>query len=76
MNTHLYIVSNRVPFSFSKSFLNEAQDAVRHNESPPIPAFGQGGLVKAMRGLLKSDQWNTTWVGASMGDQDIEVTRS
>lgn len=75
MNTHLYIVSNRIPFSFSKAFLKKAEEAVRNAEAPPIPPFGQGGLVKAMRGLLKSDQWNTTWVGASMGDQDIEVTR-
>ena len=75
MNTHLYIVSNRIPFSFSKSFLQTAQEAIRNGGTPPNPSFGQGGLVKAMRGLLKGDQWTTTWVGASMGDQDIEVTR-
>jgi len=75
MTTNLYIVSNRSPFSFSKGFLDQAEDALQHNEAPATPPFGQGGLVQAMSGLLKGDQWNTTWVGASMGDRDIEVTR-
>ena len=28
-----------------------------------------------MAGLLKTGQWNTTWLGASMGDLDIDVAR-
>jgi len=75
MTANLYIVSNRVPFSFSKGYLEAAERALRNNEPPPPSSFGQGGLVKAMAGLLKGDDWNTTWVGASMGDRDIEVTR-
>ncbi|MCG6877687.1 MAG: trehalose-6-phosphate synthase, partial [Deltaproteobacteria bacterium] len=75
MKTNLYIVSNRVPFGFSKAFLKKAETALDNQERPPESPFGQGGLVKAMAGLLKGDQWNTTWIGASMGDQDIEVTR-
>ena len=75
MSENLYIVSNRVPFSFSKKYLEAAETALRKNEPPPLSSFGQGGLVKAMSGLLKGDDWNTTWVGASMGDRDIEVTR-
>jgi len=75
MTTSLYIVSNRSPFSFSKAFLGEAEKALKQNERPSPPPFGQGGLVKAMSGLLKSSRWNTTWIGASMSDQDIEVTR-
>ncbi len=75
MATNLYIVSNRVPFSFSKEYLEAAETALVKSQSPPPSSFGQGGLVKAMSGLLKGDQWNTTWVGASMGDRDVEVTR-
>ncbi|HKI49308.1 MAG TPA: trehalose-6-phosphate synthase [Desulfobacteria bacterium] len=75
MAENLYIVSNRVPFSFSKGYLEAAETALRKSEPPPPSSFGQGGLVKAMSGLLKGDDWNTTWVGASMGDRDIEVTR-
>jgi trehalose-6-phosphate synthase len=71
----LVIVSNRGPFSFTGDFLQEAEQCLAKGNSPEPPKFGAGGLVQAMTGLLKSDKWTTTWVGASMGDKDIEVTR-
>ena len=71
----LFITSNRAPFSFSGDFLDQAAVALRKKTRPKTPAFGEGGLVQAMSGLLKSDQWKTTWLGASMGDKDIDVTR-
>ena len=71
----LVIVSNRGPFSFSETFLEEGQKALNSGRRPDAPEFGAGGLVQAMSGLLKPGKWNTTWIGASMGDRDIEVAR-
>jgi len=71
----LVIVSNRGPFSFTSELLREAQDRLDRGIAPTSPSFGEGGLVQAMSGLLKSDRWNPTWIGASMGDRDIDVAR-
>jgi len=72
---HLVIVSNRGPFSFSKEFFLEAKKRLRNSKEPQQFSFGEGGLVKAMAGLLKSGRWKPTWIGASMGDEDIDVAR-
>ncbi len=32
-------------------------------------------MVRAMASLLKPGKWNPTWIGASMGDRDIDVAR-
>jgi len=71
----LVIVSNRGPFSFSNTFLREGQEAIKTGKPPAPPDFGAGGLVQAMSALLKPGRWNTTWIGASMGDRDIDVAR-
>jgi trehalose-6-phosphate synthase len=71
----LIILSNRGPFSFSKSFLNEAEECLERGMRPEPPKFGEGGLVQAMSSLLKRETWNPTWIGASMGDMDIDVAR-
>lgn len=71
----LVIVSNRGPFSFSEAFLKEGQQSLKAGKRPDAPEFGAGGLVQAMSGLLKPGKWNTTWIGASMGDRDIDVAR-
>ena len=71
----LFIISNRAPFSFSKDFLEQATSALKKNTRPQTPPFGEGGLVQAMSGLLKPGQWKTTWLGASMGDKDIDDWR-
>jgi len=71
----LVIVSNRGPFSFSQEFLTQAEECLESGTRPKTPKFGDGGLVTAMAGLLKADKWNPTWIGASMGDRDIEVAR-
>lgn len=71
----LLIISNRGPFSFTDKFLRNAQAVLDEEARFRRPEFGQGGLVQAMSGLLKSSKFNTTWIGASMGDRDIEVTR-
>ncbi|MFO7737467.1 MAG: trehalose-6-phosphate synthase [Desulfatiglandaceae bacterium] len=71
----LVIISNRGPFSFSGGFLNEVQDSLEKGLPPVAPEFGDGGLVKAMAGLLKAGNWNPTWIGASMGDRDVDVSR-
>lgn len=71
----LVIVSNRGPFSFSEDFLIEAEECLKKGTRPKAPDFGEGGLIKAMAGLLKADKWNLTWIGASMSDRDIDVTR-
>lgn len=71
----LVIVSNRGPVSFSEDLLREAEACVKRGTRPKAPEFGEGGLVRAMAGLLKPGKWNTTWVGASMGDRDIDVAR-
>lgn len=73
--SYLVIVSNRGPFSFSRDFLQEAQECLKKNKRPRRINFGEGGLVQAMAGLLKPGKWNTTWLGASMGDMDIDVAR-
>lgn len=72
---NLVIASNRGPFSFSDKFLNKASASLKKGTVPEAPEFGEGGLVKAMSGLLKPGKWNTTWLGASMGDRDIDVAR-
>lgn len=69
----LIIVSNRGPFGFSASFLEQAEAALTMGVAPESPKFGEGGLVQAMAGLLKAERWSPTWVGASMGDKDIDV---
>jgi trehalose-6-phosphate synthase len=71
----LIMVSNRGPFSFSKDFLGKAEIDLRKNRRPDTPIFGEGGLVNAMTGLLRPGKWSTTWIGASMGDSDIDVSR-
>jgi len=71
----LVIVSNRGPFSFSDQFLKHAEDCLVKGIRPEPPNFGEGGLVNAMAGLLKQTAWNPTWVGASLGDRDIDVAR-
>jgi trehalose-6-phosphate synthase len=69
----LAIVSNRGPFAFSQRFIHEAEESLRRRTPPVPPRFGEGGLVQAMAGLLKSDRWRPIWIGASMGDKDIDV---
>lgn len=71
----LIIVSNRGPFVFSEDFISEAEASLREKSRPETPSFGEGGLVQAMIGLLKPGKWKTTWIGASMGDRDIDVAR-
>jgi trehalose-6-phosphate synthase len=71
----LIIVSNRGPFVFSEDFISEAEACLKEEIRPETPSFGEGGLVQAMVGLLKPGEWNTTWIGASMGDRDIDVAR-
>ena len=73
--SYLVIVSNRGPFSFSADFLNNAEACIKSGTQPEAPSFGEGGLVQAMAGLLKPGKWDTTWIGASMGDRDIDVAR-
>jgi trehalose-6-phosphate synthase len=72
---NLIIVSNRGPFSFSEAFLSQARECVKNNVAPEPPSFGEGGLVQAMAGLLRPGKWNPTWIGASMGDRDLDVAR-
>jgi trehalose-6-phosphate synthase len=71
----LIIVSNRGPFSFSDTLLKDTEECLKEGRQPKAPDFGEGGLVQAMAGLLKHGKWNTTWLGASMGDRDIDVAR-
>ena len=71
----LLIISNRGPFSFTDKFIGKAKDILDKKVSLKGPDFGQGGLVQAMSGLLKSSGRETTWIGASMGDKDIDVAR-
>jgi len=71
----LVIVSNRGPFSFSEGFFEEAKACLKTGVRPKDLSFGEGGLVQAMAGLLKPGNWRTTWLGASMGDRDIDVAR-
>lgn len=71
----LVIVSNRAPFAFTESFMISTKEALSADAAPVAPKFGEGGLVQAMAGLLNAEKWNPIWVGASMGDRDIEVTR-
>ena len=73
--SYLVIVSNRGPFSFSAGFLNNAEACIKSGTQPEAPGFGEGGVVQAMAGLLKPGKWDTTWIGASMGDRDIDVAR-
>ncbi len=71
----LVIVSNRGPFQFSGDFIANAEAYLARGTPPDSPKFGEGGLVQAMAGLLKPGKWRTTWIGASMGDKDIDVAR-
>jgi trehalose-6-phosphate synthase len=73
--SNLVIVSNRGPFSFSEDFLAKAEACLKQGTSPDPPKFGEGGLVQAMAGLLRPGKWDPTWIGASMGDRDIDVAR-
>jgi len=73
--SYLVIVSNRGPFSFSEEFLSNAETCLKKGIRPRAVTFGEGGLVQAMAGLLRPGKWNTIWLGASMGDRDIEVAR-
>lgn len=72
---NLIIVSNRGPFHFTEDFLARAEECVRKGIAPEEPKFGEGGLVQAMSGLLKGGEWKPTWIGASMGDRDVDVAR-
>ncbi len=71
----LVIVSNRGPFSFSEDFLAETEACLKKGVQFRPLEFGEGGLVQAMASLLKPGKWNPTWIGASMGDRDIDVAR-
>lgn len=71
----LIIVSNRGPFQFSSHFIADAEACLIKGTRPESPKFGAGGLVQAMTGLLKPGKWQSTWIGASMGDKDIDVAR-
>ncbi len=73
--SYLIIVSNRGPFSFSEHFLARSEDCLKRGIQPEWIRFGEGGLVQAMSGLLRPGRWNTTWLGASLGDRDIDVAR-
>ncbi len=73
--SYLVIVSNRGPFSFSQDFLSDAETCLKKGTRPKAIKFGEGGLVQAMAGLLRPGKWNTTWIGASMADRDIDVAR-
>jgi hypothetical protein len=75
MMSQLVIVSNRGPFSFTEAFLEDARVSLKEGRCPEAPKFGEGGLVQAMAGLLKPGKWETTWIGASMGDRDIDLAR-
>lgn len=70
---NLVIVSNRGPYGFSEQVLTDAEQALQNGILPKKPKFGEGGLVQAMAGLLKPGKWNPIWVGASMGDKDLDV---
>jgi trehalose-6-phosphate synthase len=72
---NLVIVSNRGPFHFTEEFLEGAEESLRRNVAPKEPKFGEGGLVQAMSGLLRGGEWNPTWIGASMGEKDVDVAR-
>lgn len=73
--SYLIIVSNRGPFSFSDALLSQAEACLENGLAPEGIRFGEGGLVQAMSGLLRPGTWTTTWLGASMGNRDIEVAR-
>ncbi len=53
----------------------DAEDGLLKGIRPEPLKFGEGGLVNAMAGLLKQTALNPTWVGASLGDRDIDVAR-
>jgi len=71
----LIIASNRGPFSFTGDLISEAEASLDQGRRPKGIKFGEGGLVQAMSGLLRPGKWTTTWLGASMGDRDIDVAR-
>ena len=73
--SYLVIVSNRGPFSFSKELLSHAEESLKQGTQPEEVRFGEGGLVQAMSGLLRPGKWTTTWLGASLGNRDIDVAR-
>ena len=73
--SHLIIASNRGPVSFSDEFLKNAEASLAKGTAPRAQAFGAGGLVQAMAGLLRPGRWKTTWLGASMGDRDMDLAR-
>jgi trehalose 6-phosphate synthase len=73
--SQLIIASNRGPVSFSEKYLKNAQASLDKGTKPRAQEFGAGGLVQAMAGLLKPGRWKTTWLGASMGDRDMDVAR-
>jgi len=73
--SYLIIASNRGPISFTKGFLEQIKKALKNGMPPRSPEFGAGGLVQAMAALLRPGKWETTWLGASMGDMDIDVAR-
>jgi len=70
---NLVIVSNRGPFGFSGKLLEEARQCIETGRPPQSPPFGEGGLVQAMSALLKAGGWDPIWIGASMGDKDMDV---
>ncbi len=71
----LVIVSNRGPFSFTDKLLENAENMLESGDTSGRPIFGEGGLVRAMAGLLRGGPWTPTWIGASMGERDIDVAR-
>jgi len=73
--SYLIIVSNRGPFSFSEQLLSNVESYLKRGRRPRGIRFGEGGLVQAMSGLLRPGKWKTTWLGASMGDSDVDVAR-
>jgi len=73
--SYLIIVSNRGPFSFSEQLLSNVESSLKRGQRPKGIRLGGGGLVQAMSGLLRPGKWKTTWLGASMGDSDVDVAR-
>jgi trehalose-6-phosphate synthase len=71
----LVIVSNRGPFSFTDNLLENAENMLKTGDTAGGPVFGEGGLVRAMAGVLRGGSWTPTWIGASMGERDIDVAR-
>jgi trehalose 6-phosphate synthase/phosphatase len=75
----LNLVTNRPPYNFDYKTLDNLKSCLINNSKPNTPAFGDGGLVQALAGLLKKGDYSqnkiTTWYGISMGDADYDVMK-